>query len=650
MSAPAIAASSASKAKLKAFSFVGTLELSSTKRRNNDGIEDDKENNNRTFKRPKPTTSQSLKLVPTPSDAIEDEQENNTRTARHPKVTTSQKLKTTATQTYNVKESEQKEGPRTVKSLERSSSQKLRPMASQRLLQTSQKSPSKHLSQKVEEEHREYPQTPLGRVPLVELINDKEDILEQAPSLTPIERIIWNHSPQSSNHASDLITPVARRGKKRARSSSPISSSQNDGSAHSVTDPSKRSFDLQTLQRSLRTPQADPANDLWCRYSFITADKTTPAAPAIADFLHSSSPQTPAHNGRGLNNGLRRSLSCSVEWPTSVTKRQKIYKSHSQITEKTNFAVLGTESVPNESRISRVSLLLEKVQEGLVKNTAVLQETSLLSSSQISCGNRESHMNESPLARLLTGSKNLPESSSQPIVAEEPSIVHCSQQDENFTIENGREALEKESSSEFGDDEIDFEFFEEVDAGLQTKRQEVKVPERQGPRSTTYTKSKTIDGQTRSSLSASRPDSSSRQKLEVANSTLQSHQSDILEDFDEDLFDNDDSDLFAADLEVVAALYDQQPHPNTDGSVHDHNSQTLRHHSELHAACRKDVVPPDLVAKTDYVEVSSDNEFGDDLDFERIAVEYDSATQVAKMGSQGQYSVRTLHLNQSGGR
>ena len=650
MSAPAIAASSASKAKLKAFSFVGALELSSTKERNNDTIEDDKENNNRTPKRLKSMTSQTFKTIGTQKDVIEDEWEDCVRTVKRPRLATSQKSKTAMIQSSNGHKNEQEDIPTTAKCPAKTSSQKSKSTPSQISAHIDQRSPQKQASQGLEE-HREYPQTPIGRVPLVELINNKEDMFEQVPSLTPVERIVWNHSPQSSNPASNLITPLARRGNKRARSSSPVSSSQNDESTNSVTDASKRSFDLQTLQTSLRTPQADPANDLWNRYSLYTTDRTTPAAPAIANFLHSSSPQTPAHNHRGRNNGLRRSLSCSTEWPTSVIKRRKIYQSYSQDIEKNEFVVSGGETVPSESRMSRVSLLLEKIQEGLVKHAAGPQITGPLSSSQITCGNDKGpHMEESPLAQVRVQSRNLPESSSQPLVVGEPTIIRCSQQDLSITAGSEEVIQEVDSASEFGDDEINLEFMEEVDASFQSKRQVDKVPTCTGPSPVAYERYQTSKDQEQISLVSSKLDKSSQQKLVITKPDSQSYQSDILQDLDDDVFDSDGSDLFAADLEHVAALYDQQPHSITDEHNHEHGDDKPENQSQPHAVCGKDAVLPTPICRTAYVEVSSDNEYGDDLDFERIAVEYAGADQAVRTGSQGQSPVRVLDLSQCGSR
>ena len=587
MSAPAIDPSSASKAKLRAFSFVEKLEPPLLKEKYNNLNEDEKEN--------KDTTAQVLNL------------ETSQRSKRTP---------------------------------------------SQRSAQSSPKRLRKSATEEVKEERREYPQTPIGKVPLAELISNSDDMFEQAPSLSPIERILWNHSPHSSDPTSNFITPAARRGNKRARSSSPASSSQNDGSAHSTTESRKRSFDLQPMQRSLRTPQADPANDLWSKYSFYADGKqttTTPAAPAIANFLHSS-PQTPAPNFRRFDGGLRRSLSCSTEWPTSCAKRRKIFTSHSQVAGKCNFDVPEAGKAPSGSRISRVSLLLEQIQESLLKHKAVPQNTGLPSSSQVTCENTVAlPSDESPLARLRPESKVPPMSSSQIDVTEEPTVIHYSQQRANLTEKEDKEAQMIESFSEFGDDEIDYDLFEKVDAGYQMIWQEDKASKCLEPEFSIHADTKPSKEATQTSLITSKPDSLNQQKIQVAyvsQSTLQLQHPDIFQDLDEDVFDSDGSDLLAADLEHVAALYDQQAPRNPHEPDRGDGDKKLEYQSDSNIARKKDVMMPTPVDRTDYVEISSDNEFGDDLDFEQMDVEYVSATQAAKMGSQSHSIVRTTHLSQ----
>ncbi|KAL8685717.1 MAG: hypothetical protein Q9224_005705, partial [Gallowayella concinna] len=173
-------------------------------------------------------------------------------------------------------------------------------------------------------QHKECPQTPVGRVPLAELIAGVDDNMNQNLNLTPVERVLWQHVPGSSQYASSQDASVSQTGKKRARSSSPTSSAQHETSSHFQK--KKQSFDLQTLEKTLKTPQADPATDLWTRYSLKTGN-TSPTRndPALAALLKSSSPQTPgSHLKQKELGGLRRSISCANEWPTSAAKRRRL--------------------------------------------------------------------------------------------------------------------------------------------------------------------------------------------------------------------------------------------------------------------------------------------------------------------------------------
>ena len=227
------------------------------------------------------------------------------------------------------------------------------------------------LSQKsLNNDLRECPQTPVGRIPLAELIAGSEDIQDQKLNLTPIERVVWNHSQQSVERNGENGMYASRRGRKRAYSSSPAPSYQNGVSGHFP--PDKPSFDLGNLQNSLKTPQADPASDLWSRYSLNTLDKLSPSEttkPVFADFLNSSSPQTPAQPVQSrVKDSLQRSYSCNLEWPTSVAKRRKLqYSSSNQEMSASLADSMPKHDEKGRSKMARVSLLVEEIQDRLAR-------------------------------------------------------------------------------------------------------------------------------------------------------------------------------------------------------------------------------------------------------------------------------------------
>ena len=165
----------------------------------------------------------------------------------------------------------------------------------------------------------EYPQTPAGRVPLKDLM-DELRTSQASRQCSPGDRVSWNNSPRTSEAPCSYATPAAKRGKKRAHSSSPASSQKRHG-------PLKPSFNLQNLQASLTSPEPDPVLDFeqrfYSRAKFATPSR--PSASAAADFMPPSSPHTPALHSSGSAK-LRRTKSCGVEWPEQ--KRRKVWKAH----------------------------------------------------------------------------------------------------------------------------------------------------------------------------------------------------------------------------------------------------------------------------------------------------------------------------------
>lgn len=133
--------------------------------------------------------------------------------------------------------------------------------------------------------------------------------------MSPNERLLWHN--EHDLHAVAISPLIPRRGKKRARSSSPTSSP-------GYSKPTTPAVNVKKLTQALKSPDADPALDLWDRFaSGATASKNPLGAtnPALAYLMESSSPRpqkvAPAAPGE---RDLRRAISCGTTWP----KRRRV--------------------------------------------------------------------------------------------------------------------------------------------------------------------------------------------------------------------------------------------------------------------------------------------------------------------------------------
>lgn len=296
-------------------------------------------------------------------------------------------------------------------------------------------------------QHKECPTTPATtRIPLSDLIGNTEDALNREPNAkTPDEHVYWQHGPRSS--AVSNSSRSSRRGKKRARSSSPPSSSQAEKSAHFTAQ--RDTLDLHHLQQMLKTPHNDPALDLWNRYADTTLGKLgdRSALHPIAQLV-ASSPQTPIAAGSKDTTGLQRSISCGIDWPSSKAKRRRIDPEESFNRARDLYAehkskILGTD----QPKVSRVSLLVEKIQESMARHPRV--ETSGPSSS-------------SPLPDRA-GMMVTP---CTPSRTERVTVTFADPPEAKFNAVDRREQTVesheagKDASSDYGDDDLD------VDVGL----------------------------------------------------------------------------------------------------------------------------------------------------------------------------------------
>ena len=508
--------------------------------------------------------------------------------------------------------------------------------------------PPQPLSQRSENKDlRDCPQTPLGRLPLSELLASAEDSSRQHLNLTPIERVLWDNSPVVPD-----VRPAARRKRKRAHSSSPASSSQNETSTHFMG--AKPAVDLHTLQKALKTPKADPADDLWSRYSLNTelVDRKSPTAPGHAYLVHSSSPQTPATHLQRENGSLRRALSC-IEWPTSVAKRRKLYHSSSQGSSARDG---GTIASVEKSKLSRVSLLVEKIHDGLSKprtlpNDDTSSEPSVSSpagignkspSSKSDLDLRQSQLALDGIVNVLSQTAVAPGGSApQPLVLTADEITRVEQDD---------------CSSNFGGEDLDLGMLETIDTKNDAMISNIT------PRSATQDK-QTCDASVSAAMRGAKEnrEPGDSQNIRPAGSFQSDNFSDMSfpslvssstigaapQKFDE--FDEDEDEVSAADIEDMFAKYDSQlPHSHTKAEPSGGTNEAKTDIDKTGVSIPPKTKTATSIGTTVNVEVLSDDdsdEFGGDSDFEQIAVECE-ATQKQQV-SQPHSSVCTLKIGSS---
>ncbi|KAI5808849.1 hypothetical protein DFH27DRAFT_242489 [Peziza echinospora] len=227
------------------------------------------------------------------------------------------------------------------------------------------------------------PQTPAPRIALKDLVRISEDgeppMFAMAPDVSPEERILWQVSPRGTPNPASQITPLTKRQNrlKRAKSSSPT------GSPRATPIGKRHPVGGLEAGKGLKTPQADPANDVWQRYSSTSRQSASAGAPAIPRLFA-------GHTASSLNLsplGLRRSYSCGADWPLlgaqGRLKRRKIGPMEDGVSEENQdletfmeeseqIGAFGGRVRKREvkSRLNRVSMLLDKVHENLAKGPA----------------------------------------------------------------------------------------------------------------------------------------------------------------------------------------------------------------------------------------------------------------------------------------
>lgn len=163
--------------------------------------------------------------------------------------------------------------------------------------------------------------TPLTRLNWRDLVEPGASA-ENDLNTSPNDKIMWNNK-QDSLYLSAL-SPMMARKRKRARSSSPLSSPSADK-------PEPPVVYVGMLKEALKLSRADPTLELWDRYSLNGHDSAVSRAgaanPVLEQLMTSSSPKPSkdASTPRTEEN-LRRAMSCGLVWP----KRRKMSKAASQ--------------------------------------------------------------------------------------------------------------------------------------------------------------------------------------------------------------------------------------------------------------------------------------------------------------------------------
>ncbi len=292
--------------------------------------------------------------------------------------------------------------------------------------------------------------TPVNRLAWRDLIGDS-DVKGEDEDVSPQEKIEWD-TKQKPMYG---VSPMPRkRGSKRARSSSPVSS---PAAASRTMTPA---VNVKRLSAALKSPRADPAIELWDRFSLSGSAATTPlgaANPALAQIMVSSSPQPPKFVGAGRGEGgLRRAISCGDNWP----KRRRVERAETA----PSMSIAVEESPRNNSKSSMVNALLKSVTGELNRSRAAQAQRDVLKSPSP----RKRRFNP---ADHVSGSPKRRPSPSKPPLPHIPGAVGVP-----------KEASTADPSSDYGDDDFDDDTLMSLDVDIGSAlEQESRVPHPRTP-------------------------------------------------------------------------------------------------------------------------------------------------------------------------
>lgn len=506
---------------------------------------------------------------------------------------------------------------------------------------------------------KDCPQTPVGRLPLAELVASGED-MNRVSNLTPVERVLWGPSARTSHQGNSQETPALPKFRKRAYSSSPASSSQSrEVSKHFAADQTPAG--LSDMHKALKTPQGDPASDLWYRYSLNNQnnEKQSPTKVnngPLPQLMNSSSPQTPAQASLGKECvGLRRSFSCSTEWPTSAAKRRKLQHelSHQELP-----VDLSTSDKPvlraQKSR-SRLSLLIDKIHGDLERPPANETDTSSITPVKSPQSREDEQLRDPLVPHEHLAQQNFEVDRSQPrlqheteekvavlgpMAGKEPDTQdhHC----DDYTNCQSLRKIQGElvsnqggADSDFGGDDLDLEMFEAVETPVAVIQ---PVNERLHESLTVKDEFGLHFHQQKDQMTASGVGSNTLpEKRNPQVPTTGQHAELVLGQDDE--FDDDANDVSAEDLEDAIAMFDSQTKGGRSLNPILHRDQSMKAPLAVNVLCETKVEKPSkpsnirVVSRSDS---SSDDEFGGGIQFDEVVAECNEALSTQPIIRQSQ--------------
>ncbi|KAI0846373.1 hypothetical protein F5Y00DRAFT_144574 [Daldinia vernicosa] len=279
--------------------------------------------------------------------------------------------------------------------------------------------------------------TPVNRLAWQDLVGTVE--AEEEEEGSPSEKIGWD-TKEDIQHRLKL-SPVmpGKRGKKRARSSSPVSSPASHSKSRIPA------VNVEKLSRALKSPHADPALELWDRFSSNGSKTVAPPGvmnSTLAQIMVSSSPRPSRIAGEG---GLRRAISCGESWP----KRRRVERAEAAKPVEINVE----ESPSRSSKSSMVNALLQSVTGELNRSKAIQARQDALESPS------RKKKSSQPVAQLPSSPTRRKISSrpSPPVFA--PKSIPTA---ENLELEGTLVG----NSSDYGDDDFDDDTLMELSASI----------------------------------------------------------------------------------------------------------------------------------------------------------------------------------------
>ncbi|KAK4164507.1 hypothetical protein QBC43DRAFT_300292 [Cladorrhinum sp. PSN259] len=267
--------------------------------------------------------------------------------------------------------------------------------------------------------------TPVAQRPTwQDLLGGKSEAIKKDEEFSPNERVLWINN--KSQEPLPSMSPLPRRRKRRARSSSPISSPAAKIAATPIVNVKK-------IAQHMRTPRADPTLDLWDRFSkaaptaAANASPSGAANPLFAQLMVSSSPHLARDgNGLGSERTFRKSISLGSNW----SKRRKL----TQLDEDEDCDATPKQHPLSTSKSFMVSAILETVDDELRKSNT-------------------SQVPEEPQ----------PKTSSPIRQASSPLAQKSARPDADISLAN---PFNEKAESDYGDDDFDDDTFMELEASM----------------------------------------------------------------------------------------------------------------------------------------------------------------------------------------